>query len=92
MNIQYHVITVAANIESLGEMRQEHGLTNFPFIQLHVTELADMRTEMCTSWAIMAVAIVYMHKFLCNIGLLLANNFASTHIILYTVAVNVACV
>jgi len=34
MNIQYHVITVAAHIESLGK-------TNSALIQLHVNELAN---------------------------------------------------
>lgn len=34
MNIQYHVITVAAHIEPLGK-------TNSAFIQLHLNELAD---------------------------------------------------
>jgi len=35
MNIQYHV-------QSLGEIRREHSLTNSSFIQLYVNELADM--------------------------------------------------
>jgi len=48
-----------------------------------VNELADTWTETCTYWAIMTVPIVDMHKILHNIGLLLANSFASTHIILY---------
>ena len=41
MTIQYHVITAAAHIESLGEMRLVHGLTNSAFIQLYVNELPD---------------------------------------------------
>ena len=41
MNIQYHAITVAAYIESLGEMRREYGLTSSAFIQIYVNELAD---------------------------------------------------
>ena len=41
INIQYHVITAAANIESLGEMRPVHSLTNSAFIQLYINELAN---------------------------------------------------
>jgi len=41
MNIQFHVITVAAHIGGLGEMRLVHGLTSSAFIQLYVNELAD---------------------------------------------------
>ena len=40
-NIQYHMITAAAHMESLGGMRLVHGLTNSAFIQLYVNELAD---------------------------------------------------
>jgi len=35
------MITVAAHIESLSEMRLVHGLTSSAFIQLYVNELAD---------------------------------------------------
>jgi len=42
LNIQYHMITAAAHIKSLGEMRLVDGLTNSAFIQLYVNELADM--------------------------------------------------
>ena len=38
MDIQYHMITAAANIESLGEMKWVHSA----FIQLYVSEVADM--------------------------------------------------
>ena len=41
MNIQYHVFTDAAHIESLDELRQEHDLRNIAFIQIHVNKLAD---------------------------------------------------
>jgi len=34
------MITAAAHIESLGEMRLVHGLTSSAFIQLYVNELA----------------------------------------------------
>jgi len=33
--------TAAAYIESLSEIRQDHGLTNWAFIQLYVNGLAD---------------------------------------------------
>jgi len=36
------MITAAAYIKSLGEMRLVHGLTNSAFIQLYVNKLADM--------------------------------------------------
>jgi len=42
MNIQYHVITAAAHIESLGKMRLVHGLTRSAFIELYVNKLADV--------------------------------------------------
>ena len=35
------MITAAAHIEPLGEMRQEHGLTSSASIHLYVNELAD---------------------------------------------------
>ena len=46
MNIHYHVITAAAHIKSLGEMRQEYGLTltSSFFKQLYVNELDDSCT------------------------------------------------
>ena len=41
VNIQYHMSTTAAHIKSLGEMRQEHGLTYCTFTQLYINKLAD---------------------------------------------------
>jgi len=41
VNIQYYIITAAAQIESLGKMRRVHSLRNSAFIQLYVNELAD---------------------------------------------------
>jgi len=36
------MITAAAHIDSLGEMRWEHGLTSSAFIWLYVNELDNM--------------------------------------------------
>jgi len=41
MNIQYHVITVAAHIESLGKTNSAFIQLRSAFIQLYVNELAD---------------------------------------------------